>query len=192
MANLQLAPQISEWSEAITPIPKSLRTGVATALLALSLVSGSPAQAETQPWVGVTPSGTPSTSAIASADKGVGYGQMTKDGREFGKLTEKEVDGLGDAEYDAYQKWKIAQKNTTLIKTWWLADAEWAKALVYEESIKKNWSNIQQKLRWAPDSIIKQALLEDIEWSKKLLNYVIANNLPPPWFAHKLLKMISA
>ena len=114
MANLKLIPQISEWSEAITRIPKSLRTRVTTAaLLALSLVAGSPTQAETQPWVGVTPSGAPSTSAIASADKGVGYGQMTNDGREFSKLTDDDVEKLSDGEIIRYEQW---QKNILKIK----------------------------------------------------------------------------
>jgi hypothetical protein len=35
---------------------------------------------------------------------------MTKDGKKFADLTEKEVDGLDDATFDAYNKWKIEQK----------------------------------------------------------------------------------
>ena len=57
----------------------------------------------------------PPVSASASADKAIGYGQITKDGRKYENLTEKEVDGLSDAEYDTYQKWKIAQKKATII-----------------------------------------------------------------------------
>ena len=94
--------------------------GTISTLIILFTPSVSFAQAASAPASSVKSNvtqSTPSTSATASADKGIGYGQMTKDGREFGKLTEKEVDGLGDTEYDAYQKWKIAQKNATLIKT---------------------------------------------------------------------------
>ena len=62
-----------------------------------------------------TPPVSPSVSASAPTDKGVGYGQITKDGRKYENLTEKEVDGLSDAEYDTYQKWKIAQKKAKII-----------------------------------------------------------------------------
>ena len=40
---------------------------------------------------------------------------MTKDGREFGKLTEKEVDGLERSEKKAYYAWKNAQLDATVI-----------------------------------------------------------------------------
>ena len=52
---------------------------------------------------------------MVSSIKGLGYGQMTKDGREFGKLTEKEVDGLERSEKKAYYAWKNAQLDATVI-----------------------------------------------------------------------------
>jgi len=45
---------------------------------------------------------------------------MTNDGRDFGKLTEKEVDGLSRPEKKAYYAWIDAK----LIKTTGLADKE--------------------------------------------------------------------
>jgi hypothetical protein len=41
--------------------------------------------------------------------------KKTKDGREYAKLTEKEVDELSDEDFDKYNKWKIAQKNAKII-----------------------------------------------------------------------------
>ena len=86
-------------------------TALAAGLLALSMN----ASAQTNQEVKHTHPSTPSTSAIASADEGVGYGQMTKDGREFGKLTEKEVDGLERGEKKVYYAWKNAQLDATVI-----------------------------------------------------------------------------
>ena len=49
---------------------------------------------------------------------------MTKDGREFGKLTEKEVDGLERSEKKAYYAWQTTQLEAKVIKTGQLADTE--------------------------------------------------------------------
>ena len=101
------------------------------------------------------------------------------------------MDGLDDFEYDVYQKWKKKQLEAKAIAEEWRLQENRAKAIAYEETIKKNWETVQQQLKGAPDSIIRQALLKDVEWSKKMLQYVIDKNLPPPWYAVTLLKMIS-
>ena len=54
---------------------------------------------------------TVSTSASAPSAKALGYGQYTKDGREFAKLTPEEVKGLNDEDFDVYFKWEIAKKH---------------------------------------------------------------------------------
>ena len=99
------SPESVEWGNR-----KNTKTVLATLALAIGIsiwANNTLAQSTSQT--------APSTPASASADKGVGYGQMTKDGREFGKLTEEEVKRLSDPEYDAYQEWKIAQKKATVI-----------------------------------------------------------------------------
>lgn len=50
--------------------------------------------------------------------------QITKDGREYAKLTEKEVDELSDEEYDKFRKWEKSQLNAKLLSTAQLADKE--------------------------------------------------------------------
>ena len=35
---------------------------------------------------------------------------MTQDGRDFASLSEKDVDGLPDNDYDRYNKWLTAKK----------------------------------------------------------------------------------
>jgi hypothetical protein len=67
--------------------------------------------------------------------KGLEYGQMTSDGKDFSALTEKEVDGLADTEYDRYQKWKITQKK--------------AKVIVEEQRLKENGAKVIETTRLA-------------------------------------------
>jgi hypothetical protein len=54
---------------------------------------------------------TVSTSASDPSAKTLGYGQYTKDGRAFAKLTPEEVKGLNDEDFDVYFKWEIAKKH---------------------------------------------------------------------------------
>ncbi len=73
------------------------------------------------------------------------YGQITKDGREFTKLTEWEVDGLSRSEQKEYYKWKNAQLNkTTIDLDHWTNTKKEALITIDKEN---NWKNtlINQK-----------------------------------------------
>jgi hypothetical protein len=84
---------------------------------------------------------------------------MTSDGKDFSALTEKEVDGLADTEYDRYQKWKITQKKAKVIveeqrlkengakviETTRLADKEGAMVIVEEQRLKENGAKVIAK-----------------------------------------------
>ena len=100
---------------------------------------------------------------------------MTSDGRDFSVLTEKEVDGLADAEYDRYQKWKIAQKQKAVVSL----DASISqkqKAVVSldvsisqkksvanqeKEIITAEWAKIQPMLSILPENKVRAYLERD-------------------------------
>jgi hypothetical protein len=78
-----------------------------------------------------------------------GYWQMTQDGRDFASLSEKDVDGLPDNDYDRYNKWLTAKKK----------EANVSSAQELEKLTEK-----EKELRPAIEKI--QALLSDADKTK--------------------------
>jgi hypothetical protein len=108
--------------------------------------------------------------------------QLTKDGREYAKLTEKEVDELSDEEYDKFRKWdksrlvakllveeqRLAENKEKAITTTQLADKEWEKAITTTQLADKEWEKTiteEQRLAENKEKVIaeEQRLAENKE-----------------------------
>jgi hypothetical protein len=89
--------------------------------------------------------------------KGLEYWQYTRDGREFGKLSEEDVGKLDIREKIAHKKWSIENEKRKTIAIKKEADKEWEKAITEE-----------QRLSWNKEKAITIAQEADKEWEKAI------------------------
>ncbi|MBX9809760.1 hypothetical protein K2X92_05210 [Candidatus Gracilibacteria bacterium] len=117
--NIDAAPEITK--DQGSSIISRTHAALAMAVLAIGLsqnIKAQEVQKETTPLVTATAEktvkkeipGAVVTITLRTPEKKEEAKQLTKDGREYSKLIEADVDALSDDEFDAYQKWKTADK----------------------------------------------------------------------------------
>ncbi len=232
--------------------PSASRTRIATALLALSLVSGVNAGAQTptkdsnEKLVTIS-----SPSATLQVTKWQGYWRMASNGEDFEKLALLSSEEMGklpfairievkkwkqtreDEKVVSLGRWNEQKKETVVsIDRWndqkketvvskleeskrldetmasqqeeldWL-DAqlatlkkEWADLDAANNEIRSKvettWNTLTVQLQKLDSQKQRDILMKDPLGNKKILDYVIANNLPPPELAKKLISLIIA
>ena len=107
--------RLTDWALSPVDFPGSFPLASRFLRLALTAIAGLLFSFSSQLAIAQTTPTSPSTSASASADKGVWAWQYTKDGREFAKLSEADVDGLSRAEKKDYYAWKNAQLDQAVV-----------------------------------------------------------------------------
>jgi hypothetical protein len=106
------------------------------------------------------------------------YWQLTKDGREYAKLTEKEVDELSRSEKKEYALWDKSRLNAKLLSTAQLADKEWEKAITEEQRLAENKEKAiteEQRLAENKEKAITTTQLADKEWEKAITTTQLAD-----------------
>jgi hypothetical protein len=114
-----------------------------------------PGGKHTDQWPKYSVTTSVSTSASAAVDKGVGVLQYTKDGREFGKLSDDEVGKLDIRDAEKYLTWierkayeqkqktineeqRLTENREKVIKTAQAADKEGEKVISEEQRLTEN------------------------------------------------------
>lgn len=197
VAQVDTPPQADNKSDIVT----RTRSALAMGLLALSINGTAIAQDKE------------TTTSVTKETIITGVGKpnspKTKDGREYTKLTEKEVDELSRPEKKEYYKWKEAQLDAKANTIAQLADKEWEKAIALQEAnmkLETKIADINNKIMagklemWTKASQSIVPLLERVDkWEKSIkidpdlkeaIIMIAAGKLPPPGMQENAKKLI--